>query len=151
MFYFFFFFPSFYVSFLGRKKKNGGYFSMQALFLFLNNFFVCVSGLLLASVCRWARHTRCKRALHREFFFTFLIFYFFLLWFIFTTHIAQVNRWHLMHHCSNLLGSFAFSPPSFFFFSYSLFLFFKGENIRKKKKTFFSLNVYLFSVELTDF
>ena len=35
-------------------------------------------------------------------FFLFLLILF-LLWFIFTTHIAQVNRWHLMHHCSNSL------------------------------------------------
>lgn len=63
-----------------------------------------------------ARHTRMahKGVALEPFFFpsplpSSFLSLFILLWFIFTTHIAQVNRWHLMHHCSNLLGSFAFS------------------------------------------
>jgi hypothetical protein len=85
--------------------------------------------LFLLTTWRAGRKGRCtESSSYTQTFFLIL----FLLWFIFTTHIAQVNRWHLMHHCSNLLlGSFAFSPSSDFFL------------FQEKKRKNFSFLFYL--------
>ena len=85
-----------------------------------------------------ARHTRMahKGVALEPFFFpsplpSSFLSLFILLWFIFTTHIAQVNRWHLMHHCSNLLGSFAFSLSLF---------------SERKKKSFRAFYIYTHTI-----
>ena len=61
--------------------------------------------------------------------------HFILLWFIFTTHIAQVNRWHLMHHCSNLRsGHLHFFLPQSSPYPFSFYVRIKMERKRERER-----------------